>query len=911
MGGNQSQPNATAIIGTGKGGPLDTSAGTIASRGISFTYDHAAEPALRDITLTVPAGECIVLCGASGCGKTSYTRVANGLIPSFFHGAFAGNQTTCGLDVETVPIDRLTPLVGSVFQNPKTQYFNANVTDELAFPAENIGLPAEDINRRITAVAERFGIGHLLHRSIFHLSGGQKQRIAVAAATMLGPRLVVLDEPTSNLDANAIADMRAMIEQMKDEGLTIVIAEHRLAWLNGVADRYVVFDGGHIVQDYEADEFLSLSPGCVAAMGLRALDLQPYRRRIAALASSPAADECTSVLLGTHNLTIGYKGKDGFTRAIPDLRFRAGEITGLMGNNGCGKTTLVRTLTGLIKPVSGRIELNGVPAKPRDLTRAGFLVMQDVNYQLFSDSVREELLIGLDETDAGITAQANQVMADLDLAAFVERHPMSLSGGQKQRVAIGSALMCGKDLIIFDEPTSSLTPTEVARLFEVMRGLTAEGKGLVFVSHRLEEIFSITDKITVLRDGVNICESVPTASLNQAELIRLMIGRELGDVFHQRQRPAADSAGNADAPAGDVVLEVERLAAPPLVKDVSFALHRGEILGLAGLVGAGRTQTARVLFGLKRPSGGSIKIMGKPYQPKCPADAYACGLAMIPEDRKNQGIIPDFLVRENIKLSHMSVKSRVLTGYGALFDKVLNLTDLLKLPRTHLDKGILQLSGGQQQKALISRVLLMDPGILIVDEPTQGVDIGTRSDIYEILKGLADKGFSILFISSDFEEILGVCDRIVVLTEGRVAADVPAHLLDEEKLTMFAAPRTSAENTHRMLVDLTGRFADAAAYWIYVDRGSVYCFNLREGQRAPGLGFAAGQVIPLEQTCLAGFEPSDQAQEVSGRDLVSLLAPIHNHRGQNMGYIGISVPTALRPENASNEVSSLIEQLMN
>ena len=350
MGGNQSQPNATAIIGTGKGGPLDTSAGTIASRGISFTYDHAAEPALRDITLTVPAGECIVLCGASGCGKTSYTRVANGLIPSFFHGAFAGNQTTCGLDVETVPIDRLTPLVGSVFQNPKTQYFNANVTDELAFPAENIGLPAEDINRRITAVAERFGIGHLLHRSIFHLSGGQKQRIAVAAATMLGPRLVVLDEPTSNLDANAIADMRAMIEQMKDEGLTIVIAEHRLAWLNGVADRYVVFDGGHIVQDYEADEFLSLSPGCVAAMGLRALDLQPYRHRIATLASSPAADECTSALLGTHNLTIGYKGKDGFTRAIPDLRFRAGEITGLMGNNGCGKTTLVRTLTGLIKP---------------------------------------------------------------------------------------------------------------------------------------------------------------------------------------------------------------------------------------------------------------------------------------------------------------------------------------------------------------------------------------------------------------------------------------------------------------------------------------------------------------------------------------------------------------------------------
>ena len=300
MDGKRLQPNTTAFAGTGEGSwtgpsasderiPNRQTVGTTASRDVSFTYDHAADSALRDVTLTVPAGECMVLCGASGCGKTSYTRVVNGPIPSFFHGAFAGSQTTCALDVEALPIDRLTPLVGSVFQNPKTQYFNANVTDELAFPAENMGLPAEEVNHRIMAVAERFGIVSLLNRSIYHLSGGQKQRIAVAAATMLGPRLVVLDEPTSNLDANAIADMRVMIEQIKAEGLTVVIAEHRLAWLNGVADRYVVFDGGRIVHDYEAGEFLSLSPGCVAARGLRALDLRPYRHRISALASHSAA----------------------------------------------------------------------------------------------------------------------------------------------------------------------------------------------------------------------------------------------------------------------------------------------------------------------------------------------------------------------------------------------------------------------------------------------------------------------------------------------------------------------------------------------------------------------------------------------------------------------------------------------
>lgn len=210
-----------------------------------------------------------------------------------------------------------------------------------------------------------------------------------------------------------------------------------------MADRYVVFDGGHIVQDYGADEFLSLSPGCVAAMGLRALDLEPYRRRIAALASSPDADDGTSVLLGTHNLTIGYKGKDGFTRA-------------------------------------------------------GFLVMQDVNYQLFSDSVREELLIGLDETDAGITAQANQVMADLDLAAFAERHPMSLSGGQKQRVAIGSALMCGKDLIILDEPTSGLDRYHMEQVGELLRQLASQGKAILVVTHDEELAAGWCDRIVNL-----------------------------------------------------------------------------------------------------------------------------------------------------------------------------------------------------------------------------------------------------------------------------------------------------------------------------------------------------------------------------------------------------------------------------
>ncbi|MBT1164435.1 ABC transporter ATP-binding protein [Bifidobacterium felsineum] len=477
------------------------------SNNVSFTYEQADELSLINTMLSIPSGQCVVLCGASGCGKTTYSRIVNGLIPQFFHGEFSGEQHTCGIDTAAEPIDKLTPLVGSVFQNPKTQYFNAKVIDELAFPAENMGLSPEEINHRIAEIAQRFNIEPLLQRSIFHLSGGQKQRIALAAASMLSPRLLVLDEPTSNLDTVAITEMRELVAQLKASGITIVIAEHRLAWLNGIADRYIIFDSGHIAHEYEADEFLALSPGCIAAMGMRALDLQPYRQRIKALESltdvkktsasdindsgsaSTQHDDATathlgsSPLLSTHDLVIGYRGRDGFSRSIPDIDLYPGQIIGLMGHNGCGKTTLVRTLTGLIKPASGTVLLNGKPTKPRALTRAGFLVMQDVNYQLFSDSVREELLLGLDESDPAIIKRCDQVLEDLDLTRFADRHPMSLSGGQKQRVAIGSALMCGKDLIILDEPTSGLDRYHMEQVGELLRQLAEQGKTVLVVTH--------------------------------------------------------------------------------------------------------------------------------------------------------------------------------------------------------------------------------------------------------------------------------------------------------------------------------------------------------------------------------------------------------------------------------------------
>ncbi|WP_420897349.1 ABC transporter ATP-binding protein [Bifidobacterium goeldii] len=502
-------------------------------------HDQAAPLALNHDNLTVHSGEIVMLCGQSGCGKTTATRLLNGLIPGFYHGALSGSRTVCGLDGDTADISEYVPLVGSVFQNPKTQYFNADVTAELAFACENMGWQSARIRDRVAEVAHRFGIEPLLGRRVFTLSGGQQQRLAVAAATMLSPQLMVMDEPTSNLDAVAMRELHDMVAQLKAAGVTIVIAEHRLAWCADLVDRYVLFADGAIVAEYTASEFRALSDERLRELGLRALDLEPYRQRVAELAATAHDDTAESdrhsdipkrskinaqsqiPLIETHHLTVGYGRKHGqfgswfskrmqrgqrsaFSRTIPDLRLFPGQIVGLMGRNGAGKSTLVRTLCGLQKPLAGRILLHTEPARPSALTRAGFLVMQDVNYQLFSDSVREEVLLGLDSADEATREQADEVLRDLDLLQFADRHPMSLSGGQKQRLAIASALMSGKELIILDEPTSGLDRRHMMQVGALLRTLADSGKAVLVVTHDDELAALWCDSIVTLDDACSL-----------------------------------------------------------------------------------------------------------------------------------------------------------------------------------------------------------------------------------------------------------------------------------------------------------------------------------------------------------------------------------------------------------------------
>ena len=463
----------------------------IESRNVSFFYPEMEDAALHDITLSVKAGQCILLCGKSGCGKTTFSRLLNGLSPMYFQGRLTGSCMVSNLTAGKSAIEAYVPMVGSVFQNPKTQYFNLNTTAELAFPCENSGMSSEEIQRRVYSCAKEFHLEELLDRSIFHLSGGEKQQIAFGAANVLNPVLFVLDEPTSNLDSAAIMRLREMILHMKQLQITVVIAEHRLAWLKGVADRCVYFDRGRLVYQWSASDFSKFRAQELHRLGLRSFDLEPCRTMIEKKKKHTPPPGMP--LVSTSALTIGY-GRKKPVRHVGPFEIHRGEIVGLMGTNGTGKSTLAKTLCGLLKPVDGSVQLEGRTARRKDLQQISFLVMQDVHYQLFSDSVLDEILLGAKNPEL-----ADQVLEALDLLELRDRHPMSLSGGQKQRTAIASAMLSQKSFLILDEPTSGLDWYHMEQVGRLLQQMKAQQKAVLVITHDEELSAGWCDRIYDLR----------------------------------------------------------------------------------------------------------------------------------------------------------------------------------------------------------------------------------------------------------------------------------------------------------------------------------------------------------------------------------------------------------------------------
>lgn len=466
----------------------------IETENITFAYTNTNDKVLNHISLEIKEGECILLCGKSGCGKTTFTRLINGLIPSFFDGELSGKCKVSDLCSNTANIEDYVKLVGSVFQNPKTQYFNSNTTDELAFPCENIGIEPKEIQDRIDEFAKFYHIEKFLDKNLFYLSGGEKQKIAFAAACMLYPKILVLDEPTSNLDDIAIQELHDMIVKIKEQGVTIVIAEHRIAWITDVVDRYYYFEQGQVTKVYSKDEFLHLSDDEILALGLRAKDLSKYEKEL----ENKYQNKTSNIpFIEIADLEIGYNAKQ-VVKKLPEISLGKSEIVGLMGHNGIGKSTFAKTLSGLMKQIKGEIFIDGKKTTVKDRINHTFLVMQDVNYELFSDSVKEEIQLGVDNLE-----RYEEIVEMLGLKEIEDKHPMSLSGGQKQRVVLAASMLSHKELIILDEPTSGLDRANMDKVGKLLQDLKNQGKTILVITHDIELASQWCDRIINLEESNN------------------------------------------------------------------------------------------------------------------------------------------------------------------------------------------------------------------------------------------------------------------------------------------------------------------------------------------------------------------------------------------------------------------------
>lgn len=457
---------------------------------ISFSYGEENENTggVRDIDLNIEDGQFVVLCGESGCGKTTITRLINGLIPHYYEGQMAGEVWVNGEKVSEQPLYDTAAVVGSVFQNPRSQFFNVDTTSEITFGCENLGQPEKDIRERFAKTVRDFRLEKLMDRNIFHLSGGEKQKIACAGVSIMEPDVLVMDEPSSNLDAASILDLRKILAFWKSQGKTIIVSEHRLYYLRGLADRFIYLAEGQVSRDYSAAEFEQLTEQQQSNMGLRTFALERLL--------PPVLPQQEKTALALHNFRFAYKNEPE-TLHIMDCEIPTNRIVGIIGNNGAGKSTFSRCFCGLEKRC-GEIVWNGRKYRPKDRLSTCYMVMQEVNHQLFTESVLDEVLISMEEENQ---ERAEEILNRLDLLAFKDRHPMSLSGGQKQRVAIASAIASKRSILFFDEPTSGLDYRHMKEVANVLRQVRDAGITVYVITHDLELILDCCTDIIHLEDG--------------------------------------------------------------------------------------------------------------------------------------------------------------------------------------------------------------------------------------------------------------------------------------------------------------------------------------------------------------------------------------------------------------------------
>jgi ribose transport system ATP-binding protein len=483
----------------------------------------------------------------------------------------------------------------------------------------------------------------------------------------------------------------------------------------------------------------------------------------------------TAPLLVVRDIDKRFLGVHALASA--SLEVAPGEIMALVGQNGAGKSTLIKVLTGAYRRDGGSITLGGEPidfASPQEAQRGGVsTIYQEINLVPFR-SVAENIFLGREHRRYGLldwgrmNAEAAELLRRFAVVIDVRRPLMEFSTAIQQMVAIARAVSFKARLVIMDEPTSSLDEREVEVLFDVMRQLRAEGVAVIFITHRLEELYQVCDRVTVMRDGRTVMTS-RMGDVDKLHLISAMLGRDLETV-----RAHATGFSATSGKTGEEVLSADGLQIGHKVRSARVEVRARQIVGLAGLLGSGRTEVARAIFGADPPKAGTIRVTGREVSPREPAEAIALGVGYCSEDRKADGIIPDMSVRENITLSILPRLTKMgivdEARQRAIVDRFMTR---LAIKASSVEQKIRELSGGNQQKVLLARWLCTDPKLLILDEPTRGIDVGAKAEIQSLIRELADQGLGVLMISSELEEILEGADRVFVLSDGRTVADLP------------------------------------------------------------------------------------------------------------------------------------------
>lgn len=471
-----------------------------------------------------------------------------------------------------------------------------------------------------------------------------------------------------------------------------------------------------------------------------------------------------------------------------DLCVKRGSVHAVMGENGAGKSTLMKVLLGIYKQDEGTITFKGEERHfrgPQDALNAGLAMIHQELSTVQQLTVAENLFLGKEKTQYGFLSkrkmveEAQALFDDLHMDIDPKSLMGSLSVSRQQMCEIAKAVSYNADLIIMDEPTSAITESEVKHLFNIINDLLNRGITIIYITHKMDEVFQITDEISVYRDG-RFINTLSTADTTRNKLIELMVGRELGNIFPKEY-----------AEIGDVILRVEGLTRDDEFNNVSFDLHAGEILGMAGLVGAGRSEVAETIFGVRKKKSGKIFLHNKEVKIDNPRDAINNGMALLTEDRKSSGCFLPLSVRINTYIASVNDHSQgPFVNHKATIKSAAEMKDAMAIKTPSLEQRIGNLSGGNQQKVLVGRWLLTNPEILIVDEPTRGIDVGAKREIHKLISQLAKQGKGIIMISSELEEVLGMCDRILVMSEGRLTGILNREEATQEKILRFATGET-------------------------------------------------------------------------------------------------------------------------